>query len=196
MTTKLDTIMVLGPAPKEPDVDAPVPFPKEETEVVRKTDRAGCCTFRRFPVSRRDDGIVGSAVAIGGIALSSAVVGAMVLGGVFGGVTGILIGGGLTYPPAMAAATSGCVYAVCTKRGRSQYRPLIRITTGYAPEEAITEQPQSEYESTTSGSESVTFEPVSLSPEPEPATGGWLSFDGWFAGPSGETESEFRVKIH
>ncbi|MCY3974340.1 MAG: hypothetical protein OXF02_02185 [Simkaniaceae bacterium] len=196
MTTRLDTIITSDPVLKESDVDAPVSFPEEETEVVRKTDRAGCCTFRRFPASRRDDCMIVSSVCVGTIVGASVVAVAMPLGAVFGGVSGMWVGFGLSCPPPATIAVGGLVYAVCTEAEHRKTIPRPQRTTVYAPEEVITEQPQSESEPTASESESVTFEPVSFSPEPappspepEPAKGGWLNLSSWSAPPSEETKS-------
>lgn len=87
--------MVLSePVPKKSDVDAPVSFPPKEAEVARKVDRARCCTCHRLPVSRRDDCMIGPVAAGGTVVGASVFVTAMCLGAFFGGVSGMLVGGG------------------------------------------------------------------------------------------------------
>ncbi|MCY3975134.1 MAG: hypothetical protein OXF02_06310 [Simkaniaceae bacterium] len=100
MTTKLDTTIISGPVPKESDVDAPVSLPPKETEVVRKADKVSREVLDRgrcaYPVLERRVDNIGLACVVGGVVLI--IVGtatALPVGQVYGGITGLALGGSL-----------------------------------------------------------------------------------------------------
>ncbi|MCY3974054.1 MAG: hypothetical protein OXF02_00695 [Simkaniaceae bacterium] len=173
MATQLDTIMTSKPTPKESDPDALVS--RKGVEVVRKTDKVG---RRGITVANRCRK-AGVGFAIVNVFVGSsltAMAGALAwYGG--GGLAGILVANSLVGTTAIGLGVGNlaCIYYL----GRHVHH-MNRCTTERSGEEAtfeleevVTEQPRFE----------------SPSPEPESAKGGWLSFSGWFAKPSGTDES-------
>ena len=167
MATTLDTLITSQPVPKESDVDAPVRFPKKETEVARKADEAGCVAILRKHKCVAA-GLITTCVNLP-VGISVAV-GAGTIGGFCGGGTGTAIGITLGGIPGIGVGLGACVCAFADPDFRSLYCGCCKSKVKEKPEveEVVTEQPKAEFPS----------------PEPEPAKGGWLNLSSWFAKPS------------
>ena len=161
MSTTLDTFMTSQPVPKESDVDAPVRFPKKETEVARKADKVRCVAFMRENKCL----VTGLTVSCIGIPVGGAVAtGAGVVGGVTGAAVGVTLGGTATIGFGLGALACAFADPVCRGCCKSKVKEKPEL------EEVVIEQPK--------------LTPPSPEPEPEPAKGGWLSLSSWFAKPS------------
>ncbi|MCY3975023.1 MAG: hypothetical protein OXF02_05715 [Simkaniaceae bacterium] len=173
MSITLDATITSQPVSKESDVDAPVRFPKKETEVARKADKVGCYeVFQRLSmVDKVNLTLVNSSGVIG----IPCTITAVVLGGVFGGPV-VAVGAGFsTLLPFFGLAVGGCVFTFREniKDCRCCRSELPKVKAIPELEEVVIEQPKSK----------------PPSPEPEPAKEGWWNLSSWFASPSETDES-------
>ncbi|MCY3974820.1 MAG: hypothetical protein OXF02_04665, partial [Simkaniaceae bacterium] len=174
-------------------VDAPVRFPKKETEVARKAekwsrevlDRGKCAS--PSALDRRVDNISLGFVAGACVLAPVGIATAGTFGAIYGGATGLALGVSLPFSLGVGVILGACFCSFCATRGSREYSKesltkncgciercrvkRSREKTKADLEEVVTEQPKSE----------------SPSSEPEPAERGWFGFSGWFAEPSEET---------
>ncbi|MCY3974155.1 MAG: hypothetical protein OXF02_01230 [Simkaniaceae bacterium] len=171
MSTTVDTLMISQPVPKESDVDAPVRFPKKETEVARKADKVGCVAFMR----ENKCGATGLTVGCINIPVGGAVAyGGAEIGYLCGGMTGSAVGATLVGTAAIGVTLGALACTFADPDVRAVWCGCCKSKVKEKPEleEIVTEQPKAK----------------SPSPEPEPAKGGWFSLSTWFAKPSGAKE--------
>ncbi|MCY3974919.1 MAG: hypothetical protein OXF02_05185 [Simkaniaceae bacterium] len=127
MTTKINTIITSEPVLKESDVDAPVSFPKRQSEIARKTGEVGDGVLAMLRTAPRGDKIT-VGVGVGALlvapplmittSIPASVYGGALIGGLVAGISGtpsLVVGCGalayecLTYP--------GCVKCMSKSRG-------------------------------------------------------------------------------
>ena len=189
MTTKLDTIITSQPVPKESDVDAPVRFPKKETEVARKGNKASRGVLDKWDeyeytaLERRIDRVSLGVLIADGVMVIPCGITAGALGGTYCGTTGAVLGG-LSGVVALCVACGALSCVSCSTRGNRE------ISKRYFAEKCgcieRCQVKRSQREESPELEEAIIDQPraKSPSPEPEPAKGGWLNLSSWFAPPS------------